>query len=395
MAGQDLKNHTQSVRTPKPGTDEVLPQIHMMAGGLYALPYARFAAECLWRKCPDSLRGHLSINIGMFAVPPPLVAQAEAFLREVPCVSVLLNPVQVPLRIFNLPQGYTRHRIGVILRGLRHLSDWLGLPPKFQIRLIPVLHGHFASYLQEYLIRICDLCRDRPSICMVDADFFVWDESFFQKLGAELSERDFAAAWLQRYDDGAIMRGETFFPPGSECLRLKPALFNQWNRQVETIDRSMQLRLQRRYPGLGFQRDMVDTAYQASWESQWAGMQITYPFRGIKACHIGGFGHAHPGYIQKCLDAGTPEGEEEARFWIQRIRLNERVARVLAARYRNGLVEPALEQILHRTSGLRQNEIIRARVEKTPPSGDELLFEEILAGLAEPAELPAGTVPTG
>jgi hypothetical protein len=340
-----------------------------------------FAAECLWHHCPEQLRGELRVIVGVFALSGPLEEEAESFLKQMPCVSVLWNPVKVPLGIFNLPPGVTRHRLsrafGLVRRGL----DRVGVPPGWQTRLTPMIHDHLGLYLQEYLIHICRVHGQRSEVGIIDADFFVWDGSFFDVLRAGLEPDTFAAGWLERYDDGATLDGKNVFPVGSECFLIQPKKFNELNWQVGTIDRQLQTRLLTRRPGIAFQRDMVDTLYQACWEAQFAGLKITYPFRGMKTCHVGGFGHADASYIRDSLARGTPDGEASAQFWIQRIRLNERVASALARRYGDGPITAGLGKIHERAGALWQNEVILRLADKTPPSEDEVLFEKILAEL--------------
>ncbi|MGO8764908.1 MAG: hypothetical protein ACLQSR_07205 [Limisphaerales bacterium] len=354
-----------------------------MAGGIHTLPYARFAAECLWKKCPEPLRKDLNVIIGLFAVPTPLVSQAETFLKKVPCVSILLDPVWVPLRIFSLPPGYARHRIGKVLKLIRLSLERLGLPPGVQIRLCPVVYGHLGLYHQEYFVRICQMESERETICIVDADFFIWDEDFFNKLSIKQSEDTFASGWLQRHGCGITFNEQTCFPAGTECLRLKPKMFNVFNWQAVSMDETLQKRLAGRYPSIRFQQRGVDTIYQACWEAQLAGRKIDYPFKEMKVCHVGGFGHANASYIRDCLERNAIEGEGGAQFWIQRIRLNERVAKVLGQRYHENWIGPGLEKVRQRTRPIWEDEIIRTLEKRTPPSNDEILFEEIVAGLRD------------
>lgn len=361
-------------------TSVQLPTIHIMAGGLHSLPYARFAAECLYQKCPEKLRKTLRVQIGMFAIPKPLISEAKSFLSRAICVSVTLHPVNIWLRVSDLPQGYTRHRIQKVLGMTRRLLGRLGMPPPLQTKLCPGVPGRLADTLQEYFVRICADESHSQNICLMDADFFVWDDLFFDEL-LKLPEQDiFASGWIDRYADGATLHGKTYYPVGSECVRIKPSNFNKWNRQVETLDGPMQKKLLARYPEIEFQRSMVDTAYQACWEAQFAGMKIDYPFRGLKACHIGGFGHSNVEYIKDSLKEGTTDGDSLARFWVQRIRLNERVAQELARRFPVKLIASGLENIHKRAqSAWADQEVLKLR-NNTSLSNDELLFEEIISG---------------
>jgi hypothetical protein len=365
--------------------DETLPRIHIMAGGIHALVYARFAAECVWHSCPDELRKELRIVISVFAVPKHLVAETYKFLEAVPCVSILLNPVKVPLRLFNLPRGFARDRIGKLLAVIRKGLERSGLPPKIQISLCPQVHKNLSSYLHEYVIRICDLESDRKRICILDADFFVWDKSFVPALAKTPSQEVFSSAWIQRSGDGAILKDKVYYPVGSECFTLNPQNFNRWNWQVETIDKPLLKVLKSRHPGMQFQREMVDTVYQACWEAQIGGMTVDYPFRDIKVCHIGGFGHSNVKYIQDCLKSGVDgEGRQTAdfagaQFWVQRIRLNERVAAEFAIRYPLPWIVSGLGPIRTRAEAAWVIPEIRELRDKTPLSNDEILFNKIVS----------------
>ena len=364
-----------------------LPPIHIMAGGIHALPYARFAAECLWHSCPEELRNKLQIIIGVFAIPKELMADATRFLEAVPCVSVLLNPVKVPLKIFNLPQGYTRHRISKVLRITRQVFDRMGIPPAIQIRLSPRVNGGFAQYHQEYFIRVCHLERNRSSICIVDADFFISDPHFFAELVKKPAKNIFASAWTERPACGASLNGKTYYPVGTECVRLTPKIFNRLNWQVQTPDDPLQNRLIKRHPGIKFQRKVVDTIYQFCWEAQIEGMKTECSFKDIQVCHVGGFGHSRVEYIKDCLKSpadgagGQFREGDDAQFWIQRIRLNQRVATELATRYPLPWVRSGLDLIQNRAeSAWKVPEIVELR-DKTSLSNDELMFEKIVAGM--------------
>jgi hypothetical protein len=359
-----------------------LPSINILAAGAGATIYAALAAECLWHYCPENMRSALKIQISCTAMPPEQMTQARKFLKQFNGVSVLEDPIWIPSQKIRSRYGRQGNLITSTYLALRNLALTLGVSPRKIIKLIPACKGKLADYYHEWIVGLCDLFYDQETLFILDGDFFVSDPEFFNIFRKPLPDNVFANGWISRCDDKLYRYPadtDPLVPMGSECFKMSIPTFNRLNRQCDLFIKRTQKDLKKRFPGISFERPNTDTIYQASWEAQLEGYKLTYDFSDIKHCHVGGFSHANKDYI---IDAMNTGDKNLTHFWIQRMRLNQRVSTFLEARYLETPLVTAVQEIHKRASGAWEIPSIKAAERDVPQSNDEIAFEQICFSLA-------------
>lgn len=355
-----------------------VPPIFIFCAGLHTVPYARLAAEAIVRTWPPERLGELDITVSLVAMSKCEISRAEEFLRSGYPENIHTDDsFKMGPFFFRPKNSKTRQRVTRLLFWLHRLGQQTGIPPWLALKLMPMPPTDFLGAAHNpWISYVCYKYRNHVEVCIVDADLFMMDHRFCERLSQRGEGNVFSRGWIDRYGNVASYQGKDYVPAGSECVAINTNVFLKYSRQFLYSHPSILEDLKKRYPGITFQPGRVDSFYYESWRSQLEGFRINYPFRDLKLCHVGGFGHASVDYITNALDLND---NDMAVFWIRRLRANQRVLSLFGRLKWDSwvlesgkieLMESQIEQIL-------SDPETRTMWESALPSEDELLIQEI------------------
>jgi len=205
----------------------------------------------------------------------------------------------------------------------------------------PRSRDYLGMYYHEWISAVCAQNCDQNALVIIDSDLYVVDERLFENEMLQLKENEFGGGWVWRYPDWVRCDGVAFRPIGTELCLLNPRIFSRTNCQAHTFDLETINEIRKVFPRVEFDRlQFIDSIYGPSWLAQLQGFKADIRFNDLKVCHPGGVGHFSLDYLKNV--PSHEEREEWIDFNIRRVRMHDRIQKIIRDSDFDDLVDTAL-----------------------------------------------------